>query len=328
MNARPVVVVGGAGFIGRALCARLAARGEAVVTVLRRPAASAPGVATRVMGTLDADSDWGPVLDGARAVVHLASRAHAPLAPGEGEGWIEAEAARARHLAAEAARAGIERLVLLSSIKVHGEATGERPFDAAMPPAPGDPYGVAKWRVEQAMRTAAAGGPGLVVLRPPLVYGPGVKANFRALLRLADRAVPLPLASIDNRRALVFLENLLDLVDAALTHPAAPGRTFLLRDDDEVSTPELVRRIARQLDRPARLLPCPPGLLHGAARLLGRGAAADRLLGSLQVDDGATRATLGWRPRYSLDQGLAATCRWYRAGPEQDAVSSGPGSPL
>jgi nucleoside-diphosphate-sugar epimerase len=309
----PIVIVGAGGFIGRALVARLAQRGVPVTAVVRRAAAVPPDVALHAIGDITASTDWAPLLRGARAVVHLASRAHAPL--GADLGWIEGDAAAAAQLAREAGRAGVERLVLVSSIKVLGEVTDGVPFRAGRPAAPGDTYGFAKWYVEEAMRTAGVAGPALTVIRPPLVYGPGVTANFRALLRLVDRAPPLPFASIANRRSLVFLDNLVDLIELALTHPAARDGTFLLRDEEEVSTPELVRRIARALHRPARLFPCPPPVLRLAARLAGRRTAADRLLGSLSIDDSATRERLGWRPGVTLDDGLAETCRWYRSEP-------------
>ncbi|HUC67343.1 MAG TPA: NAD-dependent epimerase/dehydratase family protein [Stellaceae bacterium] len=303
-----IIVTGAGGFIGRALVERLAARGATVRALLRRPAALPPPVETRVLGDLDAATDWPALLAGARAVVHLASRAHARTV--DEQRWIEGEAATAAALARAAAASGIRRLVLMSSIKVLGNATTDLPLRAHQPPAPADVYGLAKWRMEETMRAAC--GDRLAVIRPPLVYGPDVKANFRALIRLVDSGLPLPFASIDNRRSFVFLDNLLDLVITVLEHPAAAGGVFLLRDDEEVSTPELARRIARALGRSAQLFPCPPVLLRLAASLLGRSAAADRLLSSLRVDDLATRERLGWRPRVSLDDGLAATCRWYR----------------
>jgi UDP-N-acetyl-alpha-D-quinovosamine dehydrogenase len=307
-SAGPIVVTGAGGFIGGALVQRLAGSGAQVRAVLRRPAALPPGAEARLAGDLDAAAPWPALLAGARAVVHLASRAHAPA---QGAGWIEAEAATAAALARAAAAAGIGRIVLLSSIKVLGEATPDRPFRADQRPAPVEAYGHAKARGEEAMRAEA--GAILAVIRPPLVYGPGVKGNFRALLRLADRGVPLPLAGIDNRRSLVFLDNLLDLIELALAHPAAAGGSFLLRDDEEVSTPELLRRLASNLGRPARLFPCPRALLHVAGTLTGRRGAVERLLSSLRIDDGATRERLGWRPRVALADGLAATCRWYVA---------------
>ena len=304
----PVVVTGAGGFIGRALVERLAAHGTPVIAVLRREAVLPAGATPCILGELTPATDWAPLLAGARGVVHLASRAHAP-ASGE-QRWIEDEAAVARRLARQAKSAGVTRLVLLSSIKVLGERTQDLPFRAHQPAAPEDVYGLAKWRMEEAMRAEA--GERLAILRPPLVYGPRVKANFLALLRLVDSGLPLPFAAIDNRRSLVFLDNLLDLVETALVHPDAAGESFLLRDDDEVSTAALTRGIAAALGRRSRLLPCPPGLLRLAASLAGRAGAADRLLSSLRVDDFATRQRLGWRPRVTLEEGLAATARWYR----------------
>ena len=303
-----IVVTGAGGFIGRALVERLAAKSRRVVGVLRRPAAVPASVEPRVLGELGAATDWPALLSGAAAVVHLASRAHAPLA--DEQRWIESEAAGAAALARAAVAAGVSRILLVSSVKVMGETTPDLPFRAHQPPAPEDAYGLAKWRMEEAMRAIA--GESLTVIRPPLVYGPGVKANFRALIRLVDRGLPLPLASIDNRRSLVSLGNLVDLLETALTHPAAAGGVFLLRDDEELSTPELVRRIGRTLGRRARLLPCPPRLLRLAASLAGRRAQAERLITSLRVDDLATRERLGWRPRVTLDEALAVTCRGYR----------------
>ena len=304
----PVVVTGAGGFIGGALVERLAGSGTPVVAVLRRPAALSEGAVSVVLGDITAATEWAPVLAGARALVHVASRAHAPA--GDEQRWSAADAEAAAALARAAKKAGVARLVLLSSIKVLGERTPERPFCVDDPPAPEDAYGRAKARIETAMRAEA--GTALAILRPPLVYGPGVKANFLALMRLVDRGLPLPLAAIDNRRSLVFRDNLLDLIATALTHPAAAGGTFLLRDEEEVSTPELVRRIAVALGRRARLFPVPPALLRLAATLAGRAGVADRLVSSLRIDDSATRERLGWRPRVTLDAGLAATARWYR----------------
>ena len=173
----------------------------------------------------------------------------------------------------------------------------------------------------------AAAGDILATLRPPLVYGPGVKANFLALLRLVDSGLPLPFGSIDNRRSLVFLDNLLDLIEPRSSHPEAAGGTFLLRDDEEVSTASSRARIAAALGRRSRLLPCPPGLLRLAASLAGRAGAADRLLSSLRVDDFATRQRLGWRPRVRLEEGLAATARWYRRRAADERVAPQPALP-
>lgn len=311
-DAQSVVVVGGGGFIGRALTLQLAARRMPVTAVVRAPTLLPPGVAMRVAGDFAAVDDWRAHLAGARAVVHLASRAHAPADPDEAR-WAEREAALATALTRSAAALGAERFLLMSSIKVMGAGRDGTPFRAEDAPAPADAYGRVKLRVERAVaESAAASGLPLVILRPPLVYGPGVRANFLALLRLVDRGLPLPLASIDNRRSFLFLDNLAELAGLALTHPAAPGRILLARDDAEVSTPALIALIARALGRTPRLFPCPPVLLRRLARLAGRAGLAERLVDSLTLDDAATRVALGWQPRVALAQGIAATGRWFR----------------
>jgi nucleoside-diphosphate-sugar epimerase len=310
----PVAVIGAAGFIGSALIARLASRGTPVIAVARREPGHAPraGVVWRAVGDMTADAiDWTGLVAGARAVVHLASRAQAP--PGE-PGWIERDAALAARLGRGATAAGVEQLLLMSSIKVLGPPRDGAAFRSGQSAAPADAYGFAKWSIEEALRAATAGGPALIVLRPPLVHGPGVKANFLSLMRLVDRALPLPLASVANRRSLVAIDNLIDLIEIALDQPAARHGTFLLRDDEEPSTPALIRAIARALARPARLFPCPPSLLRLGLAAIGRSDDAERLLGSLTIDDSDTRQRLGWRPRMTLEDGLAATGRWYRSG--------------
>ncbi len=305
-DSRPIVVLGAAGFIGSALVAHLAATGVPVRAVTRRPSAPRSGVQFVTTPSFDGRTDWASLMTNARAVVHLASPAEAP--DQQGNGTTEAEEA-AHGLAVAARRLGTERTILISSIKAMGEISGTIPFRADFAPVPTDTYGEAKLRIEQAI----AGAPGLVVLRPPLVYGPGVKGNFFKLLHLVARQMPLPLASVHNRRSLVFIDNLIDLIVLTLEQPDAVSGTFLLRDTEELSTPELIRHIARHLDRKARLLPFPPSLLRFAAGLAGRSAAADRLLGSLSIDDTLTRQQLGWQPRFSADDGIAATCRWFAA---------------
>src|SRR5215469_5823487 len=295
---RSVVILGAAGFIGRALVSHLVTQGFTVRAVTRTAMTFTSSIESRVAGALDRHSDWHGLLNGARAVVHLASRAHAP--PGDAA-WLASERDTAAAIAAAAAAAGIARTILLSSIKVLGETTTERPFSATSPPAPRDIYGRAKLAIETAMREHGA--PGLTIIRPPLVYGPEVKGNFRALLRWIERDVPLPLSAVRNRRAFVFRDNLTALIATALIHPAAAGQSFLVRDDEEIGTPQLVREIARRIDAPARLFSMPPWLL--------RAATGDRLVSSLSVDDGTTRAHLGWRPPFSLADGLDATCRWF-----------------
>jgi UDP-glucose 4-epimerase len=210
------------------------------------------------------------------------------------------------NLARQAAAAGLRRFVFVSSIKVNGEATQlARPFIADDAPAPLDAYGVSKMEAEQGLREIARQtGMEVVIIRPPLVYGPGVKANFAAMMRWLKRGVPLPLGAIHNQRSLVALDNLVDLILTCLTHPAATNQTFLVSDGEDVSTTELLRRMGQAMGKTARLLPVPASWLKVAASLVGKGDVAQRLCGSLQVDISKTRELLGWVPPVSLDEGL------------------------
>lgn len=287
-----VVVLGAGGFIGRALSARLAAHGVLARTVTRANS-----------GTLSATTDWSQLFDGAHAVVHLANPAK--LRPRERH-QIDDAVAMAEAINRAAQRCGLTRVIFMSSIKAMSGRSGTTTLRPDATPAPNDDYG----RMKLAIETALQGAPGLAVLRPPLVYGPGVKGNFRLLLDAAARGWPLPLAGARNRRAFIFIENLLDIVENLLS-PDAPGGVFLIRDDDEVSTAELLRRMALHLGRTPHLLSFPPGLLRLMLTLARRGDAAEALFGSLAVDDSPTRLRLGWQPRVSLDDGLAATCRWF-----------------
>ena len=306
------VILGAGGFIGRALAARLTSDGTPAIAVTRRPAAIAPGLAATAVGDITASTDWRPILEGAASLVHLASRAHQPAEAAAPADWIEAEAAAAGHLATSAAQAGLRQVVLVSSVKAHGEATYGVPIRAEQPLAPADPYGLAKARIEAAMTRALQGtGTALAIVRPPLVYGAGVRANFLTLLRLIRRAPALPFAGIANKRSLVYRETLVDLLAHILDRPAPVRGAYLVRDGEDLSTPELVRRIGRQLGRTPVLLPCPRWALRLGARAVGQGAALGRLTESLQLDDGATRRALSWAPPFTIDEGLAATCRWF-----------------
>jgi UDP-glucose 4-epimerase len=248
------------------------------------------------------------MLVGITTVVHLAARVHVmrdteayPLAAFRVVNVVETLS-----LARQAAAAGVRRFVFISSVKVNGETTQPgHPFTADDAPAPLDPYGISKMEAEQGLRQIAAEtGMEVVIIRPPLVYGPGVKANFSAMMRWLQRGVPLPLGAIDNQRSLVALDNLVDLIITCISHPAAANQTFLVSDGEDVSTSELLRRMGRAMGRPARLLPVPAGLLKLAATLAGRRDMAQRLCGSLQVDIEKTRQLLGWSPPLTLDQGL------------------------
>ena len=207
---------------------------------------------------------------------------------------------------------GARRFVFLSSVKVNGERTLDRPFAESDPAAPEDAYGRSKWEAEQALREIAARSSlEVVVIRPPLVYGPGVRANFLRLLQLVARGAPLPLGAVRNRRSLVSVFNLCDLVAVSAMHPAAAGETFLASDQHDLSTVALIRSIAHAMGRTARLFPFPVGALRMLARALRQEAAVERLVGSLQVDSSRATRLLGWTPKVSVGEGLRQTAAWY-----------------
>ena len=313
-----VLITGANGFVGRALGRELLRRGRRVRAAVRRDAGLPDGCEVRVVGDLGPDTDWSAALEGVDAVAHLAARVHVmreraadPLAA-----FRRTNVEGTLRLARSAAAAGVRRLVFLSSVKVLGEATPDGPFTDSSPVNPQDPYGASKREAETGLfELAARSGMEVAILRPPLVYGPGVKGNFLSLLRLIDRGVPLPLAAIDNRRSLLYLGNLVDAVDLCLSHDGAAGRTFLIRDGEDLSSAELVRRLAAALGRRARLFSLPEGVLRLAANCIGRRAAAQRLLGSLTVDDRRIRSELDWQPPFTVDQGLAETAIWWRECP-------------
>jgi nucleoside-diphosphate-sugar epimerase len=217
-----------------------------------------------------------------------------------------------QRLAQAASRAGVRRLVYLSSIKIHGEKSGDVPLSEDDVPAPAEPYAISKWEAENALRRVSQDeGMEVAILRPPLVYGPGVKANFRGLMDLAATGVPLPFASIDNRRTFIYVENLVDAIVRCASHPAAAGNTFLVGDGEDMSTAELVRRLRGAMHKPARLIALRPSVLRAGASLLGRSAAASRLLDSLQADITKIRTLLSWQPPFTAEQGLRVTCEDY-----------------
>ncbi|MFT3717978.1 NAD-dependent epimerase/dehydratase family protein [Pseudorhodoferax sp.] len=317
--APPIVLTGGSGFVGRAVVQALARRGSALRLAGRAAAAPVPlppHVQTVAVAPLGPQADWSAALRGASAVLHLAARAHVLRDPAADPlaAYRAVNTAGTLRLAEQAAAAGVRRFVFASTVKVHGESTpADRPFTEDMAPAPQDPYALSKWEAEQGLAAIAARtGMEVVVVRPPLVYGPGVRANFAALVRAVARGWPLPLGAIDNRRSLVGLDNLVDLLLLCLEHPAAAQQTFLASDGEDLSTPALLRRLAAAMGRPARLLPVPPALLRAGAGLLGRGAAVERLCGSLRVDIAKARRVLGWAPPLGVDEGLRRTVQGLR----------------
>lgn len=315
------LITGATGFIGSALCRALIRRGyrvrAAVRDVERMMRAGDPSPEAVGIGDIGPATDWQRACADVECVVHLAARTHVPqeTAGDALSAYRRVNVGGTSALARAAGRAGVRRFVFVSSVKVNGESTPERPFTENDPPHPEDAYGISKWEAEQALSEIAAGsGMQAVILRPPLVYGPGARGNLLALMKAVARGVPLPFASIDNRRSLLCLDNLVDAILAAIESPAAPGKTYLV-SDEEVSTPDLVRALASALRVPARLFPCPPALLRGAASVLGRSAMIEKLVNSLRIDSSRIRRELGWSPQTSLAEGLAQMARWYHAHP-------------
>lgn len=308
-----VLLTGASGFVGRAVQARLLSDAVHQLRCAQRqvPVAALTGVEYCLAPSLGGEADWSQALVGVDAVIHCAARVHVmreqaadPLAE-----FRRANVEGTLRLARQAVAAGVRRFVFVSSIKVNGEQTrpGE-PFRADDLPQACDPYGISKREAEDALLALAQeSGLEVVIVRPPLIYGPGVKANFLSMLRWLKRGVPLPLGAIDNRRSLVALDNLVDLLVLCLSHPAASGQRFLVSDGEDLSTTELLRRLGQALGRPARLLPVPPAWIEAGARLLGRQSLSQRLCGSLQVNIDKTRERLGWIPPLTVDQALART---------------------
>jgi len=309
------LVTGANGFVGKPLCAELLRQGHAVRAAVRSSAQLPDGAEAVAVGNIDGDTDWADALQGMEVVIHLAARVHVMNDKAEDPSaeFLKVNLHGTENLARQAARAGVKRFVYVSSIKVNGEEThGQRCYTEQDAPAPQDPYGVSKWQAEQALwRIAQETKLEVVIVRPPLVYGPGVKGNFISLLAAIDNGIPLPLAGAINERSLVYVGNLASALIACATHAAAAGQTYLVRDGEDVSTALLVEKIASALGRKSRSFNLPPGLLRFAATVLGRSAQVDRLFGSLRVNDAKLRSELGWVPPFTLEQGLRITADWY-----------------
>ena len=304
------MVSGANGFVGHAVIRLLSGVSDCVTGVVR----SNPKEGQVAVGEICHNTDWRSALDKCNSVIHLAARVH--LMQDRADDLLAAyrsiNTEGTLNLARQAAAGGVRRFVFLSSVKVNGESTSSRPFSEIDTPSPQDPYAISKWEAEQGLwEVSKKTGMEVVILRPPLVYGPGVKANFLRLMQWVDRGLPLPLASVDNRRNMIYLSNLVDAIRICLAHPSAAGKTFLVSDGLAVSTPELIRRLAFAMERPARLVPSSLSWMRCMGKLIGKGAAVDRLLGSLEVDMKALQKDLGWNPPYRMEEGLAATADWF-----------------
>lgn len=318
MSKGVVLVTGATGFVGHALFVSLVGS-RTLRGVVRKHGENALLEGGQfVTGNLSADFDWSDALIDVSVIVHCAARVHVmneessdPLAE-----FRRVNVDGTLSLARQAAERGVRRFVFVSSIKVNGDHSQPgHPFTADQTPAPGDPYGISKWEAEAELRALShETGMEVVIIRPPLVYGPGVRANFLAMMRWLQRGVPLPLGGVtETRRSLVFLDNLTDLIVTCIDHPAAANQTFLVSDDEDLSTAALLRRMADVLGRPARLISVPVGLIVLGAKLIGRPGIAQRLCGSLQVDIGKTKALLDWSPPFSVGEGLRRTAEHWIA---------------
>jgi UDP-glucose 4-epimerase len=304
-----VLVTGANGFVGQAVVERLQRDGYAVRAAIRHNADMFPPHVERTAGDLHPDRDWSDSLHGVDAVIHLAARVHVmqDTAADPLDEYRRVNVDGTVRLASSAAAAGVRRFVYVSTLKVNGEAGRFTEHDQ---PAPAGPYAQSKHEAEVALRRIADERRlEVVIIRPPLVYGPGVGANFGLLMRTIARGIPLPLGAISNQRSLIGIDNLADFILTCLARPAAANETFLVADGEDLSTPDLVRRLARAIGRPARLFPIPATLLRLGASLCGRRDAADRLLDSLQADISKARTRLSWSPPVGVDEGLMRAAR-------------------
>ncbi|HWW04954.1 SDR family oxidoreductase [Collimonas sp.] len=301
-----ILVTGANGFVGSALCDTLHARGINFLPAVRQ----ARQDRQFAVGDLSGSTKWADALAGCDVVIHLAARVHVmndksnnPLAA-----FRAVNVDATMNLARQAVQSGVKRFIFISSVKVNGEETSGKPFTAFDKPMPIDPYGQSKLEAEIALRELSHfTGLEVVIVRPPLVYGPGVRANFRRLMQLVRLSVPLPLGAIHNYRSMVSLDNLVDLLVVCSQHPDAANQTFMVSDDCDVSTTVLLRMLSDAMGRRSLLLPVPSKLIYGAAALIGKSAVADRLLGSLQVDITHTKTALQWRPATTMQESLIKT---------------------
>lgn len=312
-----VLVTGATGFVGRFLCERLLSENFAVRgTLLESESTSSlvNGVEPVIVKPLGADTTWSHAVEGINTIIHLAARVHIMNDP-SADPMVEFRKANVdgtARLASEAAKAGVKRLVFVSSIKVNGEESAT-PYTSHSTPNPSDPYGASKWEAEQILRKIEnETGLEVVIIRPTLVYGPGVKANFLNMIKTINRGIPLPLASIRNKRSLIFIGNLVDALSTCTVHPDAAGKTYLVSDGEDVSTPELIRQTASALGVPVRIFALPVSFMKLAGKLTGRSGAVKRLTGSLTVDISRIGQELGWKPPFTMEEGLRLTAGWFK----------------
>ncbi len=313
-----ILITGVTGFVGTALCKQLR-QADHMLTGTTRTSDLGAGperVPLYHIPEFGPETDWSQTVSGAEIVIHLAARVHImkdraadPLAD-----FRRVNTAGTKRLAEQAAAAGVKRFVFLSTTKVTGELSPPAGFSETDPALPEDPYGISKWEAEQALaEVSKSTSMEIVILRPPLAYGPGVKGNFFTLLKAIDRGTPLPLGAIQNQRSLIYVGNLADAIVSVATHPDAAGQTFFVSDEGAVSTPVLIESIAASLNKNSRLIRIPLGLLNLAGALTGKSGAIQRLAGSLTVDTGKIQTLLSWQPPFTMVEGLKTTADWWRS---------------
>lgn len=301
-----VLLTGASGFLGRKLAKELRGHPEFTLALALRSPLPELGAASHVIGEISGETDWSAAIAGQDVVIHAAALAHvmkATVADSLAE-YHRVNVEGTLSLARQAAAAGVKRFVFISSIGVNGNIN-TRPFTPDDQPDPVEPYAQSKWDAEQGLwRVHQESGIELVIIRPPLVYGANAPGNFGSLVRWINKGIPLPLGAIHNKRSLIGIDNLVDLIIRCIDHPAAANQVFLAGDGEDLSTTELLHGVGKAMGKPVRLVPVPTGLLHLGATLLGKRAMAQRLLGSLQVDISKTCELLDWTPPYTVEEGL------------------------
>lgn len=313
-----ILITGASGFVGRALCAKMLAAGWQVYGTLlpsESTAALVLGVDPVVIEPLGPETHLRHVLIGIDIVVHLAARVHVIRETSSEPiyDFRRTNTLGTTNLAREAAEHGVKRLVFMSTIGVNGDNSFNKPYTEVDTPHPHNPYSVSKYEAELALKEISKKtGMDIVIIRAPIIYGPRNPGNFLSLLEVVNKEVPLPLASVNNSRSLIYVGNLVSALAICATHPFAAGQTYLVSDCEDVSTPELISRVAIALGVPARLFPFPVCLMHAVGRLTGKYAAVNRLTGSLTVDSSKIRQDLGWLPPFTMEEGLRDTALWFK----------------
>lgn len=306
------LITGVTGFIGRSLCTTLKEEGYFVRAAIRNNVRDLSGVDEYIeVGDINESTDWQQALIGVDAVIHLAARVHVmnDSAADPIEAFRKVNTLGTERLARMAAKAGVRRFIFVSSVKVNGEGA-LRPYTERDIPAPQDAYGISKREAEDLLSCIAdETGLQTVILRLPLVYGPGVKANFKNLVKIADLGLPLPLKGINNRRSLLYLNNLVHVIVACINHPLAVGETFLVSDGQDVSTPDLIKMIACAMNKKAVLFSLHPGILTALCKIIGRSKELEKLTGTLIVDSSKIRNLLGWKPPFTMEDGIRETVK-------------------